>query len=158
MAFLIRRVRELVLATDMRCVGTSATLAGSGTYEEQRQEIARVASQLFGAKVKPEHVIGETIRRATPERDISDPDFIAQLAARGTASGSARATTDPSRPASKTSHRTGSAPSSLSILSFSFDLVIAVTLCPASTNCGTSDLPMAPVAPARKTFVATLLP
>jgi ATP-dependent helicase YprA (DUF1998 family) len=35
-AFLIRRTRELLAAENMQCVGASATLAGSGTYDEQR--------------------------------------------------------------------------------------------------------------------------
>ena len=73
MAFLIRRMRELLAAENLRCVGTSATLAGSGTYEEQRAEICRVATRLFGADVRPENVIGETLRRATPERGPRRP-------------------------------------------------------------------------------------
>ena len=48
-AFLIRRVRELLAADDLLSVGTSATIAGSGTYEEQRAEISGVATMLFGA-------------------------------------------------------------------------------------------------------------
>lgn len=81
-ALLVRRVREALNATDMRCVGTSATLASGGTYDAQRAEVARVASQLFGAEVKPENVIGETLRRATPERNLSDTGFVAELTAR----------------------------------------------------------------------------
>jgi ATP-dependent helicase YprA (DUF1998 family) len=81
-ALLVRRVREALNATQMRCVGTSATLASGGTYDTQRTEVARVASQLFGAEVRPQNVIGETLRRATPERDLSDPAFVADLTAR----------------------------------------------------------------------------
>ncbi len=81
-AFLIRRVRELLAADDLRCVGTSATIAGSGTYEEQRAEISEVATRLFGAEVSPENVIGETLRRATPERDHEDPEFLGELTSR----------------------------------------------------------------------------
>jgi len=81
-AFLIRRTRELLAAENLRCVGTSATLAGSGTYDEQRAEISRVASRLFGADVRPENVIGETLRRATPDEDLTDPPFISELTAR----------------------------------------------------------------------------
>ncbi len=81
-AFLIRRVRELLAADDLRCVGTSATIAGSGTYEEQRAEISDVATRLFGAEVRPENVIGETLRRATPENDHEDPGIIEALAER----------------------------------------------------------------------------
>jgi len=64
-ALLARRVREACAATELQCIGTSATLAGSGTIEQQREEVARVASLLFGDEVRPEHVIGETLRRAT---------------------------------------------------------------------------------------------
>lgn len=78
-AMLVRRVRDAFNAPDMQCVGTSATLAGVGTLAEQRQKVAEVATVLFGAEVKPEHVIGETLRRATPERDPADPAFQSAL-------------------------------------------------------------------------------
>jgi ATP-dependent helicase YprA (DUF1998 family) len=81
-AFLIRRTRELLAAENMQFVGTSATLAGSGTYDEQRAEISRIATRLFGAEVRPENVIGETLRRATPGKDQDDPTFISDLTAR----------------------------------------------------------------------------
>jgi ATP-dependent helicase YprA (DUF1998 family) len=81
-AFLIRRTRELLAAQNMQCVGTSATLAGSGTYDEQRVEISRIATRLFGAEVRAENVIGETLRRATPDEDHNDPSFVTQLTAR----------------------------------------------------------------------------
>ena len=38
-SLLVRRVRDACDAQDLQCVGTSATLAGPGTYEEQRKEI-----------------------------------------------------------------------------------------------------------------------
>src|SRR5215207_2217326 len=64
-ALLGRRVREACNASQLQLVGTSATLAGPGTIDEQRAEVARVASILFGAEVAPANVIGETLRRAT---------------------------------------------------------------------------------------------
>jgi ATP-dependent helicase YprA (DUF1998 family) len=82
-AFLIRRTRELMAAEKLRCVGTSATLAGSGTYDEQRMEISRVATRLFGAEVRPEHVIGETLRRATADEDHNDPSFVLRSCSTG---------------------------------------------------------------------------
>ena len=74
-AMLVRRVRDALAAENLQCVGTSATLAGPGTFDEQRGKVAEVASLLFGAEVRPEHVIGETLRRATPERNLEDPGF-----------------------------------------------------------------------------------
>ena len=70
-AMLIRRVREYCGKENLRCVGTSATIAANGTVEEQRKEVARVASLIFGDTVKPEHIIGETLRRATKEYDYA---------------------------------------------------------------------------------------
>jgi ATP-dependent helicase YprA (DUF1998 family)/very-short-patch-repair endonuclease len=78
-AMLVRRVRDRLAADQMQCVGTSATLATAGTYEQRQAEVANVASQLFGAIVKPEHVIGETLRRITPECDLQNPAFIQEL-------------------------------------------------------------------------------
>ena len=62
-AMLVRRVRDRLEADQLQCVGTSATLASEGTFDEQRAEIARVASNMFGSEVRPENVIGETLRR-----------------------------------------------------------------------------------------------
>ncbi|MGQ9590598.1 MAG: DEAD/DEAH box helicase, partial [Planctomycetota bacterium] len=78
-AMLVRRARDAFEARHVQCVGTSATLAGHGTWEEQRAEVARIASLLFGAPVSPEHVIGETLRRATPDRPLDDQVFIDEL-------------------------------------------------------------------------------
>lgn len=78
-AMLVRRAREAFAAPDLQCVGTSATLATEGSYGEQRAEIGRVAGKLFGAPVDPDRVIGETLRRATPEVDWSVPSEAARL-------------------------------------------------------------------------------
>ena len=78
-ALLVRRVREACEAPNMLCVGTSATMASGGTYAEQRAEIASVASRLFGAAVKPAHVIGETLTRATPDLDFHDQQVLSIL-------------------------------------------------------------------------------
>lgn len=81
-AMLVRRVRDRLANPAMQIVGTSATLAGAGTLAEQQVEVASVATQLFGATVQPDHVVGETLRRATPERSTQDPTFVAELGAR----------------------------------------------------------------------------
>ena len=71
-SLLVRRVREATSEDKLRCVGTSATLAGTGTFEKQQQQVAEVSSTIFGTTVKPENVIGETLKRVTPELDFSD--------------------------------------------------------------------------------------
>jgi len=78
-ALLVRRVREACRAEEMLCIGTSATMATEGTFADQQIEIASVATRLFGAEVKPEHVIGETLTRASEECDFSDGDSVAKL-------------------------------------------------------------------------------
>jgi ATP-dependent helicase YprA (DUF1998 family)/very-short-patch-repair endonuclease len=78
-AMLVRRTREAFRAPELQCIGTSATLATDGSFDEQRAEIARVAGALFGTPVEPAHVIGETLRRDTPEFDFTDPGSLAQL-------------------------------------------------------------------------------
>ncbi|GGR26284.1 protein kinase domain-containing protein [Streptomyces roseolus] len=64
-ALLVRRVREACQAADLQCVGTSATMSTEGTLDDQKAVVADVASTLFGTRVRPEHVIGETLVRAT---------------------------------------------------------------------------------------------
>jgi len=78
-AMLVRRTREACRAESLQCIGTSATLTGPGTFEDQKKEIAAVAEKLFGAPVDPNRVIGETLRRATPEADFSDSEFVEKL-------------------------------------------------------------------------------
>lgn len=81
-ALLIRRVADRLKTPEQSIlfVGTSATLASEGTYAEQQAQIAAVGSQLFGSLVQPEHVVGETLRRAT--RPNSDADtFVNDLVA-----------------------------------------------------------------------------
>jgi ATP-dependent helicase YprA (DUF1998 family) len=79
---LLRRVKNLLEADKLQFVGTSATLAGAGTLDEQRKEAASVASRLFGSPVLPEHVVGETLRRTTPLKNLADAAFVQALTAR----------------------------------------------------------------------------
>mgnify|MGYP000919100567 CR=1 FL=1 len=78
-AMLVRRMREALHANHLQCVGTSATLASSGNLQQQRIEVARVASILFGDTVHAENIIGETLRRATKEPTITNESFITEL-------------------------------------------------------------------------------
>ena len=56
-ALLIRPLRQASRSEQMICVGTSATLSSSGDSNQQRQEVAKVASKLFGAEIKTENVL-----------------------------------------------------------------------------------------------------
>ncbi|MBI2567877.1 MAG: DEAD/DEAH box helicase, partial [Candidatus Schekmanbacteria bacterium] len=76
-AMLVRRVRDACAATSLIHVGTSATLAAGRSWPEQQEQIAGVASTIFGSPVQPEGVIGETLRRVTPDRS-ADPALLAE--------------------------------------------------------------------------------
>ncbi len=78
-ALLVRRVRELLNAKNMQCVGTSATIVRHGTVSEQKKEVSDVASLLFGAPVNPQDIITETVQRATPERSLENSNFVNAL-------------------------------------------------------------------------------
>src|SRR2546430_2415440 len=75
----MRRAREALNAPDLQCVGTSATLAGEGIWATQQREGAAIAELVFGAPVRPDSVIGETLRRATPEQDVANATFVRAL-------------------------------------------------------------------------------
>ena len=65
-ALLIRRVRER-LNPELLCIGTSATMATEGTQKERNRVVADVAGRLFGAEVKVENIITETLQRTTDD-------------------------------------------------------------------------------------------
>ncbi len=71
---LVRRLRVACRAEYMLCVGTSATMSSGGTLDQQRQEVAGVATRLFGSDVRPENVISETLTRATVQADPGKPE------------------------------------------------------------------------------------
>lgn len=64
-AMLVRRLRGAINSSDVQCVGTSATLAGPGTKAEQRQQVAELATRIFGVEIPARNIVGETLRRAT---------------------------------------------------------------------------------------------
>ncbi len=76
-AMMVRRLRHLCGQDNLRCIGTSATVAGQGSYAEQREEVAEVATMLFGAPVEPEGVIMETLRRTTADFEQKSSDTFA---------------------------------------------------------------------------------
>ena len=78
-ALLIRRAREYFDCPDVQIVGTSATLAGSGTLKEQQETVAQLTETIFGTPVRPENVIGETLQRITEDSDIVSEGFRSAL-------------------------------------------------------------------------------
>jgi superfamily II DNA/RNA helicase len=81
-AMLVRRVRERTNPS-LLCVGTSATMATGGTAAERNDAVASVASRLFGAEVKPENIVTETLQRVTDEAAGTDLSALAVAVAAG---------------------------------------------------------------------------
>lgn len=76
-AMLVRRVRE-ALNSNLLCVGTSATMVSEGDAAARRQTVAQVAGKLFGAPVKPDNVVTETLQRVTPDSVTVDTATLLQ--------------------------------------------------------------------------------
>ncbi len=81
-SLLVRRLREASGSQNLLCVGTSATMSSEGDYDARQAKVAEVASTIFGSRVAPSEVIGETLVRATPEQTVDDPGFVSALSAR----------------------------------------------------------------------------
>jgi hypothetical protein len=63
---LVRRARDrLCPEKPPVCIGTSATMATEGDDAARAQVVATVASRLFGTKITPDAVIGESLERCT---------------------------------------------------------------------------------------------
>jgi superfamily II DNA/RNA helicase/very-short-patch-repair endonuclease len=75
-AMLVRRARNR-FNDQLLCIGTSATMSSQGVGEA-RAVVARFATRLFGAPVKPENIITETLARSTPERVPTDAAALAE--------------------------------------------------------------------------------
>ena len=65
-AMLVRRVRER-FNEKLTCIGTSATMVSEGSLTDQNSAVASIASRIFGASVKPDSVISETLKPVTKE-------------------------------------------------------------------------------------------
>jgi ATP-dependent helicase YprA (DUF1998 family) len=78
-AMLIRRCREAFRSDDLLCVGTSATMASEGNSAEQTRLVARVATKIFGQQIRPEDVIGESLRPNASDYDFTEHATVAAL-------------------------------------------------------------------------------
>ncbi|MCA9468582.1 MAG: DEAD/DEAH box helicase [Nitrospira sp.] len=71
-AILIRRIRSRCVQPVI-CIGTSATMVSIGTIEAQRQEVAKVATKLFGKPFSTDQVINERLTRSFSFSGIIPP-------------------------------------------------------------------------------------
>jgi hypothetical protein len=64
-AMLVRRLKQAAHSDDIVFVGTSATISTQGGREERRIQVAETGTRLFGAEVKRDAVIDESLQRLT---------------------------------------------------------------------------------------------
>jgi superfamily II DNA/RNA helicase len=77
-AMLIRRIRARC-THDVICIGTSATMVSGGSVDNQRSQVAEVATKLFGKPFNASQIVNETLARSI---DASNqPPSISSLAA-----------------------------------------------------------------------------
>ena len=62
-AMLIRRIRS-ECEQSVSCIGTSATMVSVGSAQSQREEVARVATTVFGRSFKPDQIVDETLAQS----------------------------------------------------------------------------------------------
>ena len=72
-AMLVRRLKSQLNASNLLCIGTSATMASVGSSEDRKTAIAKVASKLFDTIVEPENVIMEVLEYVTAKYCCSTP-------------------------------------------------------------------------------------
>ena len=85
-AMLVRRVREACGAHEsMQAIGTSATMSSGGSTDDQKRDVAEVATRIFGTEVEPRHIITETLVRATSDRSPTPESLTSAVRTRGPA-------------------------------------------------------------------------
>lgn len=62
-SMLIRRIQSQCKQS-ICCIGTSATMVSVGSAESQREEVARVASTVFGRRFEPDQIVDETLAQS----------------------------------------------------------------------------------------------
>jgi superfamily II DNA/RNA helicase len=66
-AMLVRRIRQRLGGPNLICIGTSATMKSRNRRDDVGVAPEDAASKLFGVKITPNEVVGETLERVTHE-------------------------------------------------------------------------------------------
>jgi superfamily II DNA/RNA helicase len=82
-AMLIRRICAQC-RQHVTCIGTSATMVSVGSLASQREQVARVATTVFGRPFRPEQVVTETLARSLAYTgDLPTRHILAQAIGQG---------------------------------------------------------------------------
>jgi ATP-dependent helicase YprA (DUF1998 family) len=77
-SLLNRRIKAAAKNKNIICIGTSATMA-TGTIEEQKSEVAKVATRFFDSIFYPDDIIVESLTYSTKETIPSKDELIASV-------------------------------------------------------------------------------
>lgn len=77
-SLLIRRIKAAAKSKSIICIGTSATMA-TGTIDEQKSEVAKVAARFFDLSFDPNNVIVESLTYSTKETIPTSSELKASL-------------------------------------------------------------------------------
>ena len=78
---LVRRIRSKS-AHKTICIGTSATMvAGDGSLEQQKEQVAQVARDIFGTDFVPSQVVNETLTRSFDDAPLPSVDALRESVA-----------------------------------------------------------------------------
>lgn len=78
-SLLVRRIRERCGNPNLLCIGTSATMVAGGTRADRLNEVAKVATKVFGIPLTAENVIDETLERSIPTKGATDAELRATV-------------------------------------------------------------------------------
>ncbi len=78
-AMLMRRLSRKA-KSDVLYIGTSATMVSEGSRADRKAVVAEVARKIFGAQVRPDNVIDETLRRIAQVPAPQSPSELRQAA------------------------------------------------------------------------------
>jgi superfamily II DNA or RNA helicase len=82
-AMLIRRIRAQC-KQEVVCIGTSATMVSVGSLEAQREEVANVATTMFGKRFAASQIVSEKLRRSLDfSGEVPSKDALSQVITAG---------------------------------------------------------------------------
>ena len=77
-SLLIRRIHAKCIH-NIRCIGTSATMASGGSRKEQKEAVAKVGTQVFDKEFTEDQIIGEYLENTTAKSEISNQEVLSSI-------------------------------------------------------------------------------
>jgi superfamily II DNA/RNA helicase len=78
-SLLIRRIKAQAVK-EILCIGTSATMVSEGTISEQKNEVAKVASKIFGSVFNEDQIVNEYLDRCfDPDGRLPDKEDLTSV-------------------------------------------------------------------------------